>query len=646
MARSTLKKILTQADVRAAIAGFHQGGQQPFRIENKQGEVLLEFDGGHSSDRYPIQVNGSPFGWVCGDASVQPLAAMLACLVRQELEKKSLARELLERYQELDLFFEISTQVTASLDLQQLSKLVLKEVRTAIPLQSCAIWLCDGETADLQRLMHSGQSLPWPNPLKLEDSLLGDIVRQGRGEIVNQVSDDPRATSKDRQVASLLAVPLAVRGRTIGLIGAVNDRDQLYTTEHLKRLTLFAMQTAIAIEKALLYEQSRQAATRAQEQTRQLQQALQELRQAQTQLVQSEKMSSLGQMVAGVAHEINNPVNFINGNLSHACDYTQDLLDLVDLYCDRYPDPTDDIEDFIEDIDLEFLRTDLPKLLASMKLGIDRIREIVSSLKNFSRLDRDRPQLADLHGGLDSTLLILNNRLKAKGDRPEVTVRRDYSQLPKVECFAGQLNQVFVNAIANAIEAMEDANTPNPTIWIRTAVRDEGWVSIEIADNGPGMSEAVQQQIYDPFFTTKPIGRGTGLGLAISRQIVVERHGGQLHCRSHPGRGTQFEILLPVEACPRAVSPSKPSNGEAINREVLPIESNDISQILPLAQKTPLSDEEETRYQQLVERLARYNPDLRNLTPDRMYQMLMSMPILLQLYLASLGSPLADRHNS
>jgi two-component system, NtrC family, sensor kinase len=322
----------------------------------------------------------------------------------------------------------------------------------------------------------------------------------------------------------------------------------------------------------------------AKEQAEQLQKALQELQNTQAKLVQTEKMSSLGQLVAGVAHEINNPVNFIFGNLSHANDYTQNLLNLLQLYAQHYPNPVPEIQAEIEATDLEFLIEDLPRLLGSMKLGADRIRDIVRSLRTFSRVDESAMKPVDIHEGIDSTLLILHNRLKAKSDQPGIRVIKQYGNMPLVECYAGQLNQVFMNLITNAIDALEMGNeTPpisgeggadgyylggyenkeqsrwlqtecpvaltlcsNPTIWIRTEVINPDWVEIRIADNGPGMSQEVRSRLFDTFFTTKPVGKGTGLGLSISHQIVIEKHGGKLNCISAIGEGAEFIIQIPM----------------------------------------------------------------------------------------------------
>jgi two-component system, NtrC family, sensor kinase len=303
-----------------------------------------------------------------------------------------------------------------------------------------------------------------------------------------------------------------------------------------------AAETALAASEARF----RTIAAQNQIKARELEDTLQELRRTQTQMIQSEKMSSLGQLVAGVAHEINNPVNFIYGNLNHANSYIQDLLTLLDLYQQYHPTPHPEIQATADAIDLEFLQQDLPKLLQSMKVGADRIQQIVTSLRTFSRMDEAEMKAVNIHEGIDSTLLILQSRLKGKPSHPEVQIIKEYDHLPLVECYAGQLNQVFMNILTNAIDALEEALIPTPQIYIRTELINSERVRISIQDNGLGISEAVHQRIFDPFFTTKPIGKGTGMGMSISYQIITERHGGRLTCRSLPNKGAEFLIEIPI----------------------------------------------------------------------------------------------------
>ncbi|WP_373535821.1 PAS domain S-box protein [Microcoleus sp.] len=308
---------------------------------------------------------------------------------------------------------------------------------------------------------------------------------------------------------------------------------------------------------------------RLRQQAAKLEQTLLVLQRTQTQLIQTEKMSSLGQLVAGIAHEINNPVSFISGNVSHATGYIQELLKSIELYQKHYPDPVAEIQDWMEDLDLDFIKKDLPKLLNSMKVGSQRIRDVVRSLRLFSRTDAAQMKPVDIHEGLDSTVLILQNRLQAKGGRPGISLIKEYADLPRIRCYPGQLNQVFMHLLTNAIDALEEGGRNpqrcgtiqsqsllsaggseteifNPEIRIRTFLVSSSEVAIAISDNGPGMTEEVLDCIFDPLFTTKCPETSTGLGLAISQHLVVEKHGGQLHCVSRPGQGTELIVKIAI----------------------------------------------------------------------------------------------------
>ena len=328
------------------------------------------------------------------------------------------------------------------------------------------------------------------------------------------------------------------------------------------RLLRLPEHQAIVIIRDITERRQTEAALRKSEaqlrqQTQQLEQTLAVLQKAQTQLVQTEKMSSLGQLVAGIAHEINNPVNFISGNLPYLNQYVQDLVGLVKLYQQHYPNPVPEIVAEAQAIELDFLLRDLPQLETSIETGAERIRQIVVSLKSFSRLDESEMKEVDIHEGIESTLSLLQNRLKGTVTQPGIQLIKQYGPLPLVKCYAGRLNQVFMNLLVNAIDALEERNRQlctkeiqdNPgTIAIYTEVsRDNTQIVVRILDNGLGIEPEMQARLFDPFFTTKPVGKGTGLGLSISYQIVSEQHHGSLMCFSTPGEGTEFWVEIPIQ---------------------------------------------------------------------------------------------------
>ncbi|MBX2865329.1 MAG: GHKL domain-containing protein [Leptolyngbyaceae cyanobacterium MAG.088] len=294
-----------------------------------------------------------------------------------------------------------------------------------------------------------------------------------------------------------------------------------------------------AVQEAQQSEQALQL--RSQE----LEKALNDVRAIQSRLLTADKMSALGVLVAGVAHEINNPVSFIYGNLEYAQQYMEDLLTLVSVYQTCYPKPNPEVKDCMDGIELEFLKDDLPKVMSSMRMGAKRIKEIVLSLRTFSRTDEAEYKQIDLHTGLESTLVILGHRLKASADNAEIQVTKSYGELPQVACYAGQINQVFMNILSNAIDALKEAKIEEPKIDIATHC-DNHRATITIADNGPGIPANIQEKIFDPFFSTKPVGKGTGLGMALSYQIIVEKHHGQL-LYDAAGPGATFIIHLPLK---------------------------------------------------------------------------------------------------
>lgn len=284
---------------------------------------------------------------------------------------------------------------------------------------------------------------------------------------------------------------------------------------------------------------------RVEERTKKLSTALKELQMAQAQMLQAEKMSSLGQMVAGIAHEMNNPITFISGNLIHVEHYTADLIRLVMLYEQHCSNTIPEIRDHIEQCDLGFIVKDLPASLKSMQEGANRIKTIVLGLRNFSRLDEAQIKEVDLHDGIDNALLLLQHRLQHTRKRQEVQVIKDFTQLPKIECYAGQLNQVFLNVLSNAIDALDQVSDRVGTIWITTEATDTSAI-VRIRDNANGIPDSIGSKIFDPFFTTKSIGQGTGLGLSIAYQIIVGQHNGSLTYASKPGEGTEFAIEIPL----------------------------------------------------------------------------------------------------
>ncbi|NEQ45520.1 MAG: PAS domain-containing protein [Leptolyngbya sp. SIOISBB] len=355
------------------------------------------------------------------------------------------------------------------------------------------------------------------------------------------------------QVRANLIVPILLKNQLWGLLIAHECRaPRQWTIEEVELLRALADQVGLAIGQADLYQQATENAVRARQQSADLKATLAELQRTQSQLVQTEKMSSLGQLVAGVAHEINNPVSFIDGNILHAAEYAEDLLKLMAHYRQTYPAPPASLQKVIEEIDLDFLVEDFPKLLESMRIGAERIKKIVASLRTFSRMDEAELKAVNLHDGLDSTIMILQHRLKAHGDRPLISLERYYDDLPLVECYAGKLNQVFMNLLSNALDALDeqlaaDQQSEPPKLEIATALLTSHEVLITITDNGPGIPTEQRQRIFEPFYTTKPIGKGTGIGLSISYQIVTEQHRGTLSCESKTGQGTTFYITIPVQ---------------------------------------------------------------------------------------------------
>lgn len=660
MVQVSLKKLIVKPGVLNVLHGIINDLGLSLWIEDVEGQPLLGTSSPELHCRFPVSSTEVVIGWVKGDEKATVIASLLSYLAQQEAEKKGLANELLEKYQELDLFYDISTQITAGLDLKQIAQLVIQKVGELIESTHCAILLLNRATDQLDLVLGVGEIVHSPQGLRADTGIIGSVIQIGNAEIVNDVTADPRSIQHPLQVSSLLCAPLKTRDHVIGAIAVGSKTPTTYSAENLKLLDMVASQTAGAIEKALLYEQSCNAATAAQAQAQKLQRALEELQHAQAQLIQSEKMSSLGQLIAGVAHEINNPVNFIYGNLTYATDYIRDLLQILQHYQQVLPHATPEIQLEIDALDLDFLVEDLPKLMNSMKMGADRILEIVRSLKNFSRHDEVEMRAVDIHEGIDSTLMILHNRFKPRTGHPGVRLTKVYGELPPVECYPGQLNQVFMNILANALDALEERDEgrsraeieAHPSqIEIYTEAIDSDWITIRIADNGSGIPALVRQQIFHPFFTTKPVGKGTGLGLAISHQIVVDRHGGILKCQSQPEQGTEFWIQIPVHL--KVVSSRINADRLMLGPTQNPTASEPAATFNPdpglptaFSQVNGTSTEPSTailrsidlmtRHAELVKRLAYQNPVVGQTLPQHLYQRFQSNPILLKLYLALL----------
>ncbi len=460
-----------------------------------------------------------------------------------------------------EALFRVISNIRNSLDLDEILKTTIQEMRQILDLDRVGIVRLNSHKGWDEGEFIAETVTPRFNSAlaaRVQDHCFGeqyaDAYKNGRIHVINDIyaaglSPCHIEILSQFQVRANLLVPLLQGENLWGLLCIHQcSGPRQWQSDEIEFASKIAVHLGVAIQHAELLTQTQQQAA-------ELKQTLQQLQSTHIQLAQAEKMAGLGQLAGGVAHEINNPVNFIQGNLNHAKNYIKDLFALITIYQEHYPTDITAIQEAVAeiDVDVDFLREDLPKLLHSMSVGATRISDIVTALRNFSRLDEMGLKSIDLHQSIEDTLLLIKHRLKATEHRPEIQVQKNYGQLSTVECYPGQINQVLMSLLSNAVDAFDEEwaradlapTVAPPTLSVGTQAFSDT-VLITIEDNGPGMSDTVKAKIYDPFFTTKPVGSGTGLGLAIDYQIIV-KHQGMLQCFSELGQGTEFSIKLPVK---------------------------------------------------------------------------------------------------